>query len=80
MSCSRESSSFFKLCRTDRKERLIQKKFQKDRCVVDVHVCVVYLNKVSNACRGSKDNPLVHCDGFLVLVFLDGNVSSKEQQ
>lgn len=40
----------------------------------------VYLNKVSDACWGPEDNPLVNCDGLLAPVFLDGDVSSEEQQ
>lgn len=35
---------------------------------------------MSDARWGSEDNPLVDCDGLLVLVFLDGDVSSEEQQ
>lgn len=42
--------------------------------------CLVYLNKVSDACWGPEDNPLVNRNGLLVPVFLDGDVSSEEQQ
>lgn len=45
-----------------------------------LHPFVIYLNKVSDPCRGSEDDPLVHCDGLLVLVFLDGDVSPEEEQ
>lgn len=42
--------------------------------------CFAYLNKVSDACWGSEDDPLVDCNRLLVLVFLDGDVPSEEQQ
>ena len=39
-----------------------------------------YLDEVSDASRGSEDDPLVHGDGLLALVLLDCDVSSEEQQ
>lgn len=35
---------------------------------------------MGDACWGSEDDPLVHGNGLLVLVFLDGDVPPKEQQ
>jgi len=35
---------------------------------------------MSDACRGPEDDPLVHGDGLLVLVFLDCDVPAEEQQ
>lgn len=40
----------------------------------------IYLHKVSNACWGSEDDPLVHRHGLLVLILLDGDVPPEEQQ
>lgn len=41
---------------------------------------IAHFDKVSSARRGLKYNPLIHSDGLLVLVPLDGNVPSEEQQ
>lgn len=35
---------------------------------------------MSDARRGPEDDPLVHSDGLLVFVLLDGDVTSKEEQ
>lgn len=43
-------------------------------------VSFIYLDKVSDACWGSEDDPLVHRNGLLVLVFLDCDVPPEEQQ
>lgn len=40
----------------------------------------VYLNKVSDACWWSENNPLINRDGLLIFIFLDCDVSSKKQQ
>lgn len=38
------------------------------------------LDKVSYASWGPEDDPLIHSDGLLVLIFLDGDVPPKEKQ
>lgn len=43
-------------------------------------VSFIYLDKVSDACWGPEDDPLVHRHGLLVLVLLDGDVPPEEQQ
>lgn len=47
---------------------------------VGATVSLVYLDEVGDACRGSEDDPLVHGNGLLVLVFLDRDVPPEEQQ
>lgn len=41
---------------------------------------LVYFDEVSDACRGSEDDPLIHRDGLLALVLLDGDVATEEEQ
>lgn len=76
-SSRRESNSFFKLCRK-RPEGEVSW-LNSPLALFWVHP-VTYLDQVSDACRGAEDDPLVHGDGLLVLVLLDCDVSSKEQQ
>lgn len=35
---------------------------------------------MGDACGGLEDDPLVHGDGLLVMVHLDGDVSTEEEQ
>lgn len=77
-SSSRESSSFFRLC--GRKAERHLKAVLSDR-LINVCVCVSScLDEVSDARRRSEDDPLVHRHRLLILVSLDGDVSSEEQQ
>lgn len=39
-----------------------------------------YLHKVGNSFWRLKHNPFINSNNFLTIVFLDGNISPKEQQ
>ena len=39
-----------------------------------------YLDQVGDALRGPEHDPLVHGDGLLALVLLDGDVAAEEEQ
>lgn len=35
---------------------------------------------MGDSCWGLKDDPLIDSNSFLVIILLDGNISSKEQE
>ena len=39
-----------------------------------------HLNEMGDSCWGLKDDPLIDSNSFLVIILLDGNISSKEQE
>lgn len=62
--------------------QILQREADQENGQVCLCVCVcvfMYLDEVSDACGGLEDDPVIHSDGLLVLVHLDGDVTSKEQ-
>ena len=41
---------------------------------------VSHLNKMGNSCWRLKDNPFIFGNSFLIIILLDGNITSKEQE
>ena len=41
---------------------------------------VSHLNKMGNSCWRLKDYPLIYSNSFLIIIFLDGYITSKEQE
>ena len=41
---------------------------------------VSHLNKMGNSCWRLKDNPFIYGNSFLIIILLDGNITSKEQE